>query len=519
MWHKLRLLIHISTYEQTIIWIVLLGGVVYRLYMIDQPFVDMYSWRQSDYAMIAHNYFTGESNFFYPKINHCCFDKAHETVIDWENPMSGVVGTELPLLPYSASLLYAVLGEKEIIGRALSVLWWLLSVPFYFLLIRRIFSDRVARLALAFYAFAPLGVFSSRSFMPDTPYLSLSIIGLFYYWWWDEKKSHLALLLSGCAIALAILIKISALIIGLPLLYISFVSQRWQLFKDWKLWLFAIACLAPSALWYSHALLITRSYPPYHFFGEGGMGLAPPVGPDSYLGIMQRTFFWVGGFSSLTPLLSLLMIIGLVYADHKKYALLFHWWLLALGIFTFFVGKGSAHDWYQLPIIPIASFFAGKGLYRVLRSVEAFSNKESQARLILCMTLLIFVGMSMHSNIARYLPWDEPVRSAGTVIGNISQASDLLLVPTAGDPTIFYYSHRKGWHLWSEKTPQLVIDQIEHRRREGADLLVFTRDYGWWLSYFHELSHYLNLHFEKVVSQPDLVIFRISTGDYSTTIP
>jgi hypothetical protein len=478
--------------------------------MLDQPFVDMYSWRQSDYAMIARSYFTGESGFFYPKINHCCFEKSPKTVIDWGDKMSGVVGTELPLLPYIASLLYAIFGEKEIIGRSLSVIFWIISVPFYLLLIRSIFSDRKAVLALVFYALAPLGVFSSRSFMPDTACLSFSIIGLYCYCRWAEKKSHLALLLSGLAIALAILIKIPAVIIGLPMLYMSFVNQRWKLFTDWKLWLFALVCLAPSVLWYSHAVLLATSYPPYHFFGEGGMGLAPTTGPDSYFGIMQRTFFWMGEFSSLTPVLSGLMLIGLVYPSQKKYAFVFHWWLFAVGIFTVFAGKGSAHDWYQLPLVPIASLFAGQGLYLLLRSVGHGFAKKMHARFILLTVLLTFVAMSIKSNIARYIPWNEPVRSAGTVIGNISQASDLILVPTDGDPTIFYYSHRKGWHLWGEKTQQLVIDHIEQRRREGADWLVFPKYSLWWLQNYHEISKYLNLHFERVVSQTDLVIFNIS---------
>jgi len=49
--------------------VVLSLGVLPRLVKISQPFVDKWSWRQTDVAMIAENFYLHGFNIFYPQIN------------------------------------------------------------------------------------------------------------------------------------------------------------------------------------------------------------------------------------------------------------------------------------------------------------------------------------------------------------------------------------------------------------------------------------------------------------------
>ena len=60
-------------------------AVAVRLIAINQPFVDNWSWRQSDVAAIARNYFQGGFHFAHPQI-------------DWAGDQPGYVGTEFPIL-------------------------------------------------------------------------------------------------------------------------------------------------------------------------------------------------------------------------------------------------------------------------------------------------------------------------------------------------------------------------------------------------------------------------------------
>ena len=144
-------------------------AVVARLVLIDQPYVDHWSWRQSDVAAIAQN-FSG-FRFGYPQI-------------DWAGNATGYVGTEFPILPFIAALCYKFAGLHEWIGRIQAVILFAVSLPFFFLLVREIFGSTAAVWATFFYCFAPLNVFAGRSFMPDVPSLSFAIVGLYFFLWW-----------------------------------------------------------------------------------------------------------------------------------------------------------------------------------------------------------------------------------------------------------------------------------------------------------------------------------------------
>src|ERR1700724_1835733 len=151
-------------------------AVVVRFIGINQPFVDNWSWRQSDVATIARNYFQSGFHFACPQI-------------DWAGDQPGYVGTEFPILPFIAALCYKFFGVHEWIGRAQAVVLFAVSLPFFFLLMREIFSENAAIWAAFFYIFAPVNLFASREFMPDTPSLSLGIVGLYFFIRWVDQTS------------------------------------------------------------------------------------------------------------------------------------------------------------------------------------------------------------------------------------------------------------------------------------------------------------------------------------------
>src|SRR5947199_3077072 len=129
-------------------------AVAARLILIDQPFIDHWSWRQSDVAAIARNYFQGGFHFAHPQI-------------DWAGDQPGYVGTEFPILPFTASVCYKIFGVHEWIGRVQAVILFAVSLPFFFLLVRKMSGEIAAVSALFFYGFAPLGIMAGRCFMPD----------------------------------------------------------------------------------------------------------------------------------------------------------------------------------------------------------------------------------------------------------------------------------------------------------------------------------------------------------------
>src|SRR5207244_2664805 len=190
------------------IWIF---AVAVRLILINQPYIDHWSWRQCDVAAIARNFFENGFRFAYPQI-------------DWAGNATGYVGTEFPILPFLAAICYKFAGIHEWIGRSQAVIFLAVSLPFFFLLVRETFGSTAAVWATFFYSFAPLNIFAGRSFMPDVPSLSLAIIGLYFFLRWTDDQKWTPFFAAAIAISLSILIKVTNIVIASPLLYLAVVG-------------------------------------------------------------------------------------------------------------------------------------------------------------------------------------------------------------------------------------------------------------------------------------------------------
>src|SRR5712671_1484224 len=190
-----------------IVFVICILAVASRLIFINQPYIDHWSWRQSDVAAIARNFLQNGFRFGYPQI-------------DWAGNAPGYVGTEFPILPFIAAVYYKFAGVHESIGRIQAVILFAVSLPFFFLLVREIFGSTEAVWATFFYCFAPLNVFAGRSFMPDVPSLSFAIVGLYFFLRWVEHSESSSFFVAAIAISLSFLIKITSIVIALPILYL-----------------------------------------------------------------------------------------------------------------------------------------------------------------------------------------------------------------------------------------------------------------------------------------------------------
>src|SRR5207244_3299270 len=218
-------------------------AVAVRLFWINQPYIDRWSWRQSDVAAMARNFSDHGFHFAYPQI-------------DWAGAAPGYVGTEFPILPFLAAICYKFAGVYEWIGRSQAVVFFVVSLPFFFLLVREIFGGTAAIWATFFYGFAPLNVFAGRSFMPDVPSLSLALIGLYFFVRWIDDERPMLFVGAAITISLALLIKLPTAVIGAPLLFLVWQKWRWNFLKRLSLWLFVAITVLPSFAWYWHAYQI-----------------------------------------------------------------------------------------------------------------------------------------------------------------------------------------------------------------------------------------------------------------------
>jgi hypothetical protein len=90
---------------------------------------------------------------------------------------------------------------------------------------------------------------------------------------------------------------------------------------------------------------------PYHFFGSGGIAIESL---DWYVGILYWTVT-----TGLTPLVVVAMLVRIIVPLRVQFGQVFHWWLLAMIVFTVAVWQGNRHLWYQLPMALVAAALAG----------------------------------------------------------------------------------------------------------------------------------------------------------------
>ena len=473
-------------------------ALIVRLINISQPYVDEWSFKQGTIAMIAENFYRNGFNIFYPQIN-------------WAGDAAGYIGTEFPLVPFLAALLYIPFGVDEWIGRSVSVAFSVAALPFFYLLVKKISNERSAVFAAVIYALAPLSIFASRSFMSDMTSLGFSVIALYLFSEWLDRSNNRPLLwAAAAATALAILVKAPAAIIGLPLSYMAWEKYRWNFIRQPKVWLFACLSVVFPAAWYAHAYCITLTYPPHQFAGSDGLSLEDL---RFYTSVARRL---VG--SSLTPVVAVGMLAGLFLPPATKYGRMFYWWLVAIGFFIFIAGFGNRHPWYQLPVVPVAAAFAGQTCDFALRRIRGLTQSRSAE--LFSGVALFFTLFAVSYTYVRplYEPWAAPLREAGQQIDRITSSDALAVFVVDGDSSGIYYSRRKGWHAFDDSAWGAPLDsaqaimELEKLRNRGASHLVFTQYTVWWLDYYKEFGSYLDLRYRRLTQTPAYVIFDLGDG-------
>jgi hypothetical protein len=172
----------------------------------------IHQWRQADCLSIAKNYYEEGMNFFEPKIH-------------FQGPVGGKAVSECPILNYTAAALWKIFGEHEFIYRLLEYIIFIIAIFSIFnLLFRHYRSFWLSFFAAGFFLTSPLLAYYSLNFIADVPAMSLGMICfcLFFEFYHTQKLSRFYLsLFIG---TLAVLIKASALIGVVLLIFFSLID-------------------------------------------------------------------------------------------------------------------------------------------------------------------------------------------------------------------------------------------------------------------------------------------------------
>lgn len=441
---------------------ILLLAFAARSYHLDFPVSGFQAWRQADTAAMARNYYEQGFHFLYPQV-------------DWGGG-DGYVETEFPLYQFMTALLYQLFGLHDMFGRALSVLFALVSVLGIFALVKRTSGTSPAYFAAGFYALAPTSIFYTRAFMPESMMIMSSIWGVYHFLVYTEGGRPRQLIFSALLIALAGLLKITALFLGIPLVFLAWRRFGWRFLKSSSMWMFAFGVLVVVALWYYHA---------HRLFLESGLtfGIWMP-GENKWLmwqPLLTIKFWNDVLFKSiaerhLTYAGFLILLVGLSLGRSNALERLYAWWLAGFGFFVMIVSTGNQiHEYYQLPFLVPAAAYIGKATDWAISRVQNQSTIRTRFDTFRAWTVVACLAafpILSTIRVATYLRGERLDSSIFAVEHDVKEhipPGTRIVALDEHDPIVLYRADRKGWHAAAST---LNVAELMKLRALGAEYFV-----------------------------------------------
>jgi len=480
------------------IYLILLLSALIRIIDITAPIIGWHSWRQSDTASIARNFYENGHNLLYPQIN-------------WGGNGTGFVESEFQIYPFIVSILYSAIGLNDVIGRLLSVIFSLLTIYGLYLLVKKIMDEGTALWAALIYGILPLNIFYGRAFMPDAAMLMCSVYGIFFFIKWLDSGKINNFIYTWLFLTLALLLKLPTLYIGLPLFYLAFQKYRGSLFKNIYIYILAAIILIPVILWYYHAhqlFLNGGSSFGIWTYGQDKWGMfSLLIDPSWYNDI----FFKSIAERHLTYPGFILLIAGLFIKRTFERERLFDMWLIAVLIFIFVAAQAHrAQEYYTLPFTIPAAVFIGVFLGKYL-PMQNFKNAFSSYRFksYFALMCVILICLLSYLRVARFYNGEDPdsaVLKIGREIQYVSDPQDKIITVGDGNPVYLYHAQRFGWTAMPQQIDSLFI---EAKKKEGAKFItgekvIFERNNS-----VEKLSFLLQ-NYRVIKNEPEYIIVALN---------
>lgn len=465
---------------------ILVLGAALRFYRVNQPFVDLFSWRQASTAMMASNFYHKSWNILYPEV-------------DWNGPHPGYQGREFQTVTYLAALLYVVLGQHDWIGRGVASCFGLWGIFALYSLVRRVWDEERALISAAVMAVMPGSIFVDRSFLPDPAMVALATTTVWMFVAYFQTQRTRFLIIGAVIGAWAVLSKLGALTGVFPIFYCAVKSMRLR--DRWNARTAAIAgvltvlVLLPAVLYYLWAIHLGHSYPPYHVAGQGNWpwddGLRSWLREKYFLPRLIRWYdMWMW-----TKAVAVLVFIGTIVPffpigrQSQSQSLsrpeaplrspwLFHWWLAGFVPFYLIGAKELVSNPWNLHILnPAAAALAAGGLAQI-GSFVAKSVRDRRGNFL--KVTIIFFGLVAilvwgQLRIAPLYGRQQLGYELGLALRQVSAPTDLVItIPSwFGDPIALYYSQRRGWAF-----PLPMVDYLPSDDRESIKMFEQLRAEG-----------------------------------------
>lgn len=484
-----------------------------QLITVSSKAVLILDWRPADLASIARNYYRNGFDFGHPQIL-------------WGGAGPGYVEMECPLVPYAVAWLYAVFGVHDWVAIALPMLAGLALTAVVHLFARRSFGDLAGLVAGLFIAVSPTWVELSTGLWPDVMPVLFGTLGLYVLTRWADQDRPMQLLVVALCLSLAVLLKLTALYLGAPVLCVFWQKYGSSWWRRPAPWIVCLLVIVPSALWYTHAYGLYQQYgntfgilnSGYLKFGDAGLLTSP--------GFYVRTAVRVVLFH-LTPLGALFVAAALVSRLETAADTLATVWLGAVLVYLLIAATGVniGHYQYALPIVAPAAMLAGRGCTVLLRRASwvwdmAGSRVATAVLLVVCAVNGVSANVLYQVKGTNHRARSVAKKQTGEVVARLTSPGDLIVVadsdmddrtPTTSmtPPEIFYFSDRRGWYrAFAWLTPAA----IEDLHGQGARYLaVSAYDALYFRTQYEALYEALSRRYRSLTDDEDGIVYDLAT--------
>lgn len=472
---------------------------------------------QADRACIAHNYYTESMNLFLPRVN--------ET-----RDQTGIIGCELPIVNYTAAIIYKIFGFNDSYYRVM--MWLLMAFGLYAVFsIFRLYglSNALSLLFSYLWYCSPILMFYTPSYLPDTASLSINLIALYFLLKYIKtghtKKGLIGFASFSC---LAMLIKVTSVILPIAVLAIIAFSS---VFKDKDLsikldnkrnWIIGIlSAFGIAIIWYQYSAYLNVKHETSLFHLNGRWATSIDQFKEYWHAFSSN---WLGLIYKKWMLVTILVIyiILLVKYYKRNLALALLSLLYVLGSISFFVLQQAQfrhHDYYLITLFPSL-------LLMLLFVVTTIKNLKwgfvSKGLLILLASVFLFISYSFGKQHlkSRYTPndyweqsffYEEDFEEVEKIKKehNITRAEKVFVAYDLNPNVVLYFCDLKGYKI----APDFSQEHLNYLYRLQKPRILIVND----SAYLDHHPKELNIHFKEIAKTKTMTFYELDYSDFEKT--
>jgi hypothetical protein len=444
-------------------------GIALRLYKIDAPLADWHSFRQTDTASVARQFTKTGIDILRPTYQDLSNIQSGK-----DNP-KGYRMVEFPLYQAIGVVLFWLCSSRiplEVILRLITIFCSTATGVILGVLVAKKTTWVLGVMSSFVYAILPYSVFYGRVILPEPMMVFWCLAGLLFFDIAYDRRSIPLFILSAICAAVSVLVKPYSIFAFLTLFsYMRISKPKFLLVLLLIAW--GTAVILPYAAWRAWIAQFPEGIPASDWLlNEGGIRLR---GAWFYWLFAERIGKLILGYWGLIPL-----GIGVALAPVKKEKSYFFWFAFGLLLYMIvFAGGNVKHDYYQIFLLPIISFYVGKGLVFLF----GFDQTENSApfhpwilRGTAIVSMVFALSFSWYTIRTYYWINRPEIVEAGRVADAILAKDAKVIAPYNGDTTFLYQTNRTGWPLGFDIDKKISMGATHYVTVSPTDADLETRD-------------------------------------------